>query len=90
MTPNVRRQLALIVVGGIAAIVALITATWLRQDACLDAGGQWVVTTETCNLAGAVMPRGAVIKPYVYGAGIGLLAGTMLWRMFSFFADRQR
>ena len=87
MTPQLRRQLVLLVVGITAAIVALIAATALRQDACLDAGGRWLLDTETCELAGA-MPRGATVRAYLLGALVGLLAGAMLWRVYTFFASR--
>ena len=89
MNPQVRRQIAVLVVGMIGAIVALIAATWLRQDACLDAGGRWLVETETCELA-AGAGSGSTVRAYLLGAVIGLLAAAMLWRMFSFFASRPR
>ena len=88
MTPQLRRQLILVIVGITAAIVALIAATWLRQDACLSAGGRWLVATETCELAQGVMPRGTIVRSYLFGAVVGLAAGTMLWRMYTFFASR--
>lgn len=87
MTPQLRRQIVLVVVGITAAIVALIAATYLRQDACLDAGGRWVVETEVCQLAPGVAPPGSA-KAYGLGAVIGLLVGTMLWRMYTFAARR--
>ena len=89
MNPQVRRQIILVIVGITAAIVALIAATYLRQDACLDAGGRWLGQTETCELAGgAALPRGAVVRAYLLGSLIGLLAGTMLWRVYSFVTRR--
>ena len=88
MTPQLRRQLVLLVVGITAAIVALIASTWVRQDACLGAGGRWLVETETCELAGGAMPQGSTVRAYLLGALIGLLAGTMLWRVYTYFASR--
>ena len=88
MTPQLRRQIVLIVVGITAAIVALVAATYLRQGACQDAGGQWIVPTETCALPpGTAAP--SPLRSYLLGAVIGLLAGGMLWRVYTF-ASRGR
>ena len=91
MTPQVRRQLVLLVIGVTGAIVALVAATYLRQDACLDAGGTWAGESETCRLAGGGgLPQGSTVRAYLLGALIGLLAGTMLWRVYTFVAYRGR
>ena len=89
MTAQLRRQLALVVIGVAAALVALLVATWLRQDACLEAGGRWLAATRTCELAnGAVGPGLSAGRAYAVGAIVGVLAATVLWRTFTFFASR--
>ena len=89
MTPQLRRQVVLVVVGVTASIVALVASTYLRQGACQDAGGQWVVSTETCTLPlGVAVP--SPIRAYLLGAVIGLLAGTMLWRVYTFASQGRR
>ena len=91
MNPKLRRQLILVIVGVSGAIVALIAATYLRQDACLDAGGRWVIATETCQLeGGGAMSQGSTVRAYLLGALVGLLAGTMLWRVYTLVASRGR
>ena len=88
MNPQLRRQLVLVVVGITATIVALVASTYLRQGACQDAGGQWIVPSETCALPPGIAEPSSV-RSYLLGALIGLLAGTMLWRVYTF-ASRGR
>ena len=90
MNPQLRRQLILLTVGITGAIVALIAATYLRQDACLRAGGRWVVATDTCDIAAGTLSTASTVRAYLFGALIGLLAGTMLWRVYTFVATRGR
>src|SRR5215212_12161581 len=50
MTIETRRRLATLLIGTAATLTALLTATWLRQDACLDASGRWIDATRQCEL----------------------------------------
>lgn len=86
MTARLRRQLALILVGVAAAVVALSVATWLLGDACLDAGGRWLAATRSCDAA--AVDRAARVRAHAAGVVAGVLAATVLWRTFTFFGSR--
>ena len=87
MTVETRRRLAALLTGIAGMLVALLSATWMRQDACLDAGGRWLATARTCELpagTAAVSP----LRAYAIGAVAGLLTVGVLWRTFTFFTSR--
>lgn len=89
MNANTRRQLAALLCGTAAALVALAVATYLRERACVEAGGRWLATRQ-CELAAAGTPGGAPggARAYALGALAGLLTLVVLWRTFTFFAMR--
>jgi hypothetical protein len=89
MTVETRRRIAILLVGTAGTLTALLLATSLRQDACLDAGGRWLAAARQCELppgASMAMPSH---KAYAIGALAGMLAAIVLWRMFTF-ASRAR
>lgn len=87
MNPQTRRSLAAMLSGVAAAIVALVTTTWLRQDACLDAGGLWIAAARSCTLpAGAA--EAAPARAYALGAVAGVVTAVVLWRTYTFFVSR--
>ena len=88
MTAQLRRQIAVLLIGVVAMLIALSVATWLRQDACLDAGGRWLPGSRTCELAAGATAAGSTGRAYVFGAVAGVLTSVVLWRTFTFFAAR--
>ena len=88
ITAETRRRLAALLIGTAGMLLALLTATSLLQDACLDAGGRWLADARTCELpAGAAMAT-SPFRAYATGAVAGVLAAIMLWRIFTFAASR--
>ena len=73
---------------GIAAmLVALSTATYLRQRACADAGGEWVAAARTCQLApGRDVP--VPVMAYLLGTLAGFATLMILWRTYTFVVKR--
>lgn len=90
MTASTRYRLAMVLVGIAGAYAALSVATWIRQDACLDAGGQWDVATRTCELLDTTASRPSAVAAYVIGALAGLVLAVVLWRTFTFFTLRAK
>ena len=90
MTVETRRRLAALLVGIAGTLTALLTATWLRQDACLDAGGQWLAATRLCELPPGAATGISSLRAYVVGAIGGVLTAIVLWRVFTFAASRAR
>jgi hypothetical protein len=88
MTPETRRHLAALLSGIAGAYVALSVSLWLRQDACLDAGGQWVALERTCVLPAGLASPTSPARYYIVGAVAGLLVAGLLFRGFSFIAAR--
>lgn len=87
MSPEFRRHLVLIIVAAAGTFVALTVTTWLRQDACVDAGGRWEAASRACAVpAGSPAPTSGL--HYVLGGLAGLVAAFVLWRTFTFFARR--
>lgn len=74
-------------IGLAATLVGLLVATALRQKACVEAGGRWLVERR-CEIAGGAEP--GMVRSYALGALAGVLAALMLWRTFTFFAGRGR
>lgn len=78
-----RQSLIQLLIGVIATIAGLAVLTAIRQDRCLDAGGQWMAGTRSCvGLEGPL----AVGRGYdVFAAiGVGLLLAFMLYRASTF------
>ena len=68
-------------------LVALTVATYMRQDACLDAGGQWAAAARTCELAaGRDMP--GPTGAYLAGTAAGFITLVVLWRTYTFVVNR--
>jgi hypothetical protein len=87
MTSDTRRSLALLLVGLAAALIGMSAATALLRDVCLDAGGRWL-ESRTCEAASRPLPGPG--RAYLIGAGIGVVAGVVLWRVYTFYATRAR
>ena len=88
MTAETRRRLATLLSGIAGAFVALSVSLWLRQDACLDAGGRWVAAARTCDLLAGISSATSPVYFYIVGAAAGLLLAGALWRTFTYIADR--
>jgi hypothetical protein len=86
--PETRRSLVTMLIGIMAALLGLLATTWLREDACLDAGGRWLAT-RTCELPpGAEMPSS--LRFYFIGVVVGLVTALLLWRTYTFITTRAR
>ena len=88
MTAQTRRSLAALLAGIAGMLMALLTATRLRQDACLDAGGRWLAAARSCELPAGAASAMSPLRGYTLGAVAGVLTAIVLWRMFTFFASR--
>ncbi|HEU6451302.1 MAG TPA: hypothetical protein VFT57_07760 [Gemmatimonadaceae bacterium] len=88
MTAEIRRHLAALLSGIAGAFVALSMSLWLRQDACLDAGGRWLAMERACELPAGLSSPSSPVRYYIAGAVAGLLVAGVLFRGFSFIADR--
>ncbi|HEX6533443.1 MAG TPA: hypothetical protein VF041_02530 [Gemmatimonadaceae bacterium] len=88
MNAETRRRLAALLAGIAGAYVALSVASWLRQDACLDAGGRWLAAARACELPGGAPPLPPPLRAYIVGAVVGIVVAVVLWRTFTFFARR--
>lgn len=89
MNAQTRRNLATVLVGVAGSLVALAVITYLKQDACLDAGGRWDAATRACVLPGG-SPRAATSAwSYLTGIVAGVVVAIVLWRAFTFFATRR-
>ena len=87
MTSDTRRSLALLLVGLGAVLIGLSAATAVLRDACLDAGGRWL-ESRTCEASTTPLPGPG--RAYLIGAVAGVIAGIVLWRVFTFYATRAR
>lgn len=88
MTSETRRRLAALLSGIAGAFVALSVSLWLRQDACLDAGGRWVAIERACELPADLSSPTSPARFYVVGAAAGLLVAGILLLGFSFITNR--
>ena len=88
MTPGLRHRLALFIVGVAAAIVGMSVATWMRQDACHDAGGRWLAVERTCALAGGATATLPTWRAVAVALVAGALVATLTWRAYTFFLVR--
>jgi len=83
-----RRSLIQLLVGAIAAIAGLGSLTFLRQDRCRDAGGQWSSAERFC--AG---PNGPIAVERWSDVAIAIaLAFSVAWILYrmSTFVNRSR
>ena len=87
MTAATRRRLASLLIGTAGMLTALLVATWLRQDDCLDAGGRWTAA-RLCELPPGAATAMSPFRAYAVGAVAGVLTVIVLWRMFTFAASR--
>jgi hypothetical protein len=88
MTSETRRRLAALLTGTAGTLTALLMATWLRQDACLEAGGRWLAATRQCQLPSGASTAMSSPMAYVIGAVGGVLTAIVLWRVFTFATSR--
>ena len=88
MNASLRRRLAAVLAGAAAMLLGLLTATWIRQDACLDAGGRWLAATRACEWPAGAPAADPTVRAYAIGALAGLAAAALLWRAFTFAASR--
>lgn len=88
MNPETRRRLAAMLAGVAAALVALFASTWLRQDACLDAGGRWLDAARSCAMPAGASAGAATARAYALGALAGVVTAVVLWRTYTFFVAR--
>ncbi len=82
-----RRSLIQLLIGIIAAMVSLTALNAVRQDRCLDAGGQWAAATRSCT--GPSGPL-SVARGFDVIAAIvvGVLLAFMLHRISTFASQR--
>lgn len=79
-----RQAIAQVLIGIIAAVAGLWTATWIRMSRCLDAGNRWDAVTRSCTPApgGAAESTLQMVGAYAVGAAVALALAVMLWRVF--------
>lgn len=78
-----RRSLVQLLIGAIATIGALMTLNGIRQDRCLDAGGQWLAVGRTCTGPNGPLPVGRA-SDVVAAIVVGALLAFMLHRASTF------
>jgi hypothetical protein len=88
MSPELRRGLAALLAGTAASLAALMIATWMRARSCTGAGGRWVEAARRCELPAGVTAA-PVWQSSLVGAVIGFATLLVLWRTYTYFADRR-
>jgi hypothetical protein len=88
MTPEFRRGLAALLAGTAASLAALLASTLMRARACANAGGEWMEGVRRCAMPGGA-PEPSTWQGLVVGALAGVTTLVVLWRTFTFFADRR-
>jgi hypothetical protein len=88
MTAATRRRFAALLIGTAGMLTALLVATRLKQDACLDAGGRWLTAARLCELPPGASTAMSPYRAYAVGAVAGVLTVIVLWRVFTFAASR--
>jgi hypothetical protein len=88
MSPDLRRGLAALLAGTAASLAALLAATWVRARGCADAGGEWMDGVRRCAMPGGA-PEPSTWRGSLVGAVVGVATLVVLWRTFTFFADRR-
>jgi hypothetical protein len=74
-----RRSLIQLLIGIIATVAGLAALNAIRQDRCLDAGGQWVANARSC-----VGPDG----PLTVARGSDVLAAIVIGVLLAFMLHR--
>lgn len=88
MSPDVRRGLAAVLAGTAASLAALLVASWMRARACTGAGGEWMDGVRRCAMPGGVAEP-TTWRSSLVGALVGVATLVLLWRTFTFFAERR-
>ncbi len=88
MTSDTRRRFAALLSGIAGAFVALSMSVWLRQNACVDAGGIWLEVKRACELPAGASPLASATRYHLLGGLAGLLVAGILLVAFSYVADR--
>ena len=88
MSPELRRGVAALLAGTAASLAALLVATWMRARACVGAGGRWAEATRSCTLPAGVA-EASTWRSSLVGAVVGVVTLLVLWRTYTFFADRR-
>ena len=83
-----RRSIIQLLIGVIAALGGLGALTVIRQNRCLDAGGQWSVVQRSCT-----GPSGPILvdrwSDITVALIVGLLLAVMLYRASTYANRRQ-
>jgi hypothetical protein len=85
---DTRRRIAALLAGMAGAFIALSVSVWLRQDACLDAGGRWIAAARACDLPTGAPSLSSPARFYMVGAVAGVVVAAVLWRTYTFIAHR--
>ena len=88
MSPELRRGVAALLAGTAASLAALLVATWMRARSCVGAGGRWADATRSCTLPAGVAET-PMWRSSLVGAVVGIVTLLVLWRTYTFFADRR-
>jgi hypothetical protein len=86
MNATTRRILIPMLIGVLAAFGSLAVLTFIRQDKCLDAGGQWDAARRMCLAANGTAYTSGLLGGWglVVAAFIAVLIAGMLWRIYTF------
>jgi hypothetical protein len=92
MNSTTRRTLVPVLIGILAAFGALAALNYVRQDRCLDAGGQWDAARRVCLAAnGAVNTSGLLGgRGLALAFVLALLIAGVLWRVYTFPSRHRR
>jgi hypothetical protein len=83
-----RRSVIQLLIGVIAAVGGLGALTVIRQNRCVDAGGQWSMTQRSCTGSSGPIPVERW-SDVTIALVIGLLLAVMLYRASTFANRRQ-
>jgi hypothetical protein len=84
MPSRLTRQLAPVLIGVIASVSALWTASTLRAAACADAGGRWDAAARACAAGAGGAAPDLGVRPYALAALVGVVLLVVLWRAYTF------
>lgn len=88
MNAEARRRLAVLLIGAMAMLTALLVATMALQARCVNAGGNWMAATRECAVGPAGADRLSSGWAWPLGLVAGFVAGLVLWRAYAFFVVR--
>lgn len=80
-----RRSIIVLLIGVIASLVGALTALFLEQRRCGDAGGQWNAAARQCELSSGAT-AGWSGTSLLAGVVVGVLLAVFLYRAVLFFA----